>query len=112
MSLTKESQAYQDMMEHRYDQAEHSYELFLEQQYLASLEPLPRSAHHGTDDAYIGVAEVPVDSKYAHVYLSTWSTSGHSTAMAYLGPDQLEALAQDLIKAAAYIRNQGKGRGL
>lgn len=112
MSLTKESQAYQDMMEHSYEQAEHSHELYLEEQYLASLEPLPRSAHHGTEDAYIHIGESLPHHKSAFVYLSTWSQRGNSCGVVYLGPEQLEALAQDLLKAATYIRKQGNGRGL
>lgn len=109
MSLTKESPAYQQMME---QQLEHSYQLYLEEKYLASQEPLPASPDHGTEEAYIYIAQVPVGGKSAHVYLSTWTVRGHSSAVVYLGADQLEALAQDLLKAATYIRNQGKGRGL
>ena len=112
MSLTKESPAYQQIMEQQLEHAEHSYQLYLEQKYLASLEPLPASKDHGTEEAYIHISRVPVGMKSAHVYLSTWTVRGHSSAVVYLGPDQLEALAQDLLKAATYIRNQGKGRGL
>lgn len=112
MSLTKESQAYQDMMEQQLEHAEHSYQLYLEEKYLASLEPLPRSKDHGTEDAYIHIGESLPNHKSAFVYLSTWSQRGNSCGVVYLGPDQLEALAQDLLKAATYIRNQGKGRGL
>lgn len=112
MSLTKESPAYQEMMEQQLEQAEHSYQLYLEEKYLASLEPLPASKDHGTEEAYIHIPQVPVGSKSAHVYLSTWTVRGHSSAVVYLGPDQLEALAKDLLKAATYIRKQGNGRGL
>lgn len=112
MSLTKDSPAYQEMMEQRFEQADHSYQLYLEDKYLASQEPLPGSKDHGTEEAYIHVSQVPVGMKSAHVYLSTWTVRGHSSAVVYLGADQLEALAKDLLKAAAYIRNQGDGRGL
>lgn len=109
MSLTKESPAYQQMME---QQLEHSYQLYLEEKYLASQEPLPASPDHGSEQAYIYIGQVPVGGKSAHVYLNTWPVRGHSSAVVYLGADQLEALAQDLLKAATYIRNQGQGRGL
>lgn len=112
MSLTKESPAYQAIMEQQLEHAEHSYQLYLEEKYLASQDPLPASPDHGTEEAYIYIAQVPVGSKSAHVYLSTWTVRGHSSAVVYLGADQLEALAQDLLKAAAYIRKQGNGRGL
>ena len=112
MSLTKESPAYQEMMEQRFEQADHSYQLYLEDKYLASQESLPRGADHGSEEAYIVCSSIEPHIKTAFVSLNTWSHRGNTSATVYLGPDQLEALAKDLLKAAAYIRNQGDGRGL
>jgi hypothetical protein len=99
-------------MEQRFEQADHSYQLYLEDKYLASQEPLPSGKHHGTEEAYIHVSQIPVGNKSAHVYLSTWMAGGHSIAVVYLKPEQLVGLAKDLLNAAEYIRNQGDGRGL
>ena len=111
MSLTKRSPHYEQMMQ-EHDDYDHSYQLYLEEKYLASQEPLPASKDHGTDEAYIHISQVPVGSKTAFVYINTWAVRGNSSAVVYLGADQLEALAKDLLNAATYIRNQGDGRGL
>ena len=95
---------FEQQAEKRMDELEHSYELYLESRYLDQ-QPLDRSKSHGPDeDRCIWISSIHPGQRDAHVYMDIYTKGGTMTSCIYMRPDELEALAFDLVRAARYIR--------